>query len=58
MKCAIEMVSGAVKYTPSFMKIGSGVQTLIGGFTDTQHGDRRSQLYEGSLKSSSCERTG
>jgi hypothetical protein len=29
------MGSGAVIYIPSFIKIGSGVQKLIGGYTDT-----------------------
>jgi hypothetical protein len=29
------MGSGAVIYVPSFIKIGSGVQKLIGGYTDT-----------------------
>jgi hypothetical protein len=31
---AVEMGSGAVIHVPSFMKIGSGVQKLIGGYTD------------------------
>jgi hypothetical protein len=39
------MGSGAVIYTPSFMKIGSGILKLFGrGFTDIQHGDLRSLL--------------
>jgi hypothetical protein len=29
------MVSGALIYIPNLTKIGSGVQTLIGGYTDT-----------------------
>jgi hypothetical protein len=29
------MGSGAMIYIPSFIKIGSGIQKLIGGFTDT-----------------------
>jgi hypothetical protein len=29
------MGSGAVMYVPSFIKIGSGVLKLIGGYTDT-----------------------
>jgi hypothetical protein len=29
------MGSGAVTYIPSFIKIGSGIQKLIGGYTDT-----------------------
>jgi hypothetical protein len=32
---AVEMGSGAVIYVPSFIKIGSGVQKLIGGYADT-----------------------
>jgi hypothetical protein len=31
MKYAIEMGSGAMIHIPSFMKIGSGIQKLIGG---------------------------
>jgi hypothetical protein len=30
------MGSDAVIYVPSFIKIGSGVQKLTGGYTDTQ----------------------
>jgi hypothetical protein len=37
MKYAAEMGSGAMIYVPSFIKIGSGVQKLLGrGDTDTQ----------------------
>jgi hypothetical protein len=36
MKYSVEMVSGAVVYIASFKKIGSGIQKLTGGFTDTQ----------------------
>jgi hypothetical protein len=37
MKYAVEMGSGSMIYIPSFLKIGSGIQKLIGGgFTDTQ----------------------
>jgi hypothetical protein len=38
---AIEMGSGAVIYVPSFIQIGSGIQKLIGGDTQThrQPGD-------------------
>jgi hypothetical protein len=44
---AVEMGSGAVIYVPSFIKNGSGVQKLIGGFTDThrQQGELISLLY-------------
>jgi hypothetical protein len=31
MKYAVEMGSGAMLYTPSFIKIGSGIQKLMGG---------------------------
>jgi hypothetical protein len=31
MKYAVQMGSGAVVYIPSFIKIGSGIQTLIRG---------------------------
>jgi hypothetical protein len=31
MKYTFEMGSGAMIYIPSFIKIGSGIQTLIGG---------------------------
>jgi hypothetical protein len=36
MKYAVEMGSGAVICTPSFIKIGSDIQKLMGGFTDTR----------------------
>jgi hypothetical protein len=36
MKYAVEMGSGAMIYIPNFIKIGAGIQKLIGGFTDTQ----------------------
>jgi hypothetical protein len=36
MKYAIEMGSGAMIYIPSFVKIGSGIQMLIGGGGDLQ----------------------
>jgi hypothetical protein len=41
MKYAVEMGPVAMIYIPSFIKIISGIQTLMGGgeFTDTQHGD-------------------
>jgi hypothetical protein len=38
MKHAVEMGSGAMIYLPSFIKIGSGIQKLMGGLTDTQTG--------------------
>jgi hypothetical protein len=38
MKYAIEMGSGAMIHIPRFLKIGSGIQKLI-GFTDRQHSD-------------------
>jgi hypothetical protein len=36
MKYTVEMGSGVVIYIPSFVKIGSGMQKLAGGYTDTQ----------------------
>jgi hypothetical protein len=35
MKYAVEMGSGAITYIPSFIKIGSVIQKLIGGDTQT-----------------------
>jgi hypothetical protein len=41
MKYAVEMDSGAIIYTPSFIKIGLGIQKLIAGVTQThRHTDR------------------
>jgi hypothetical protein len=39
MKCAVEMGSGAMKYIPNFINISSAIRKLMGGYTDTQHGD-------------------
>jgi hypothetical protein len=36
MKYAVEMGSGAMIYTSGFIKIGSGIQKLIVGDTQTQ----------------------
>jgi hypothetical protein len=33
MKYAVGMGSGAMMYIPSFIKTGSGIQKLIGGYT-------------------------
>jgi hypothetical protein len=45
MKYAVEMGSGAMIYIQSFIKIGSGIQKLMGGgFTDTQTA-RRAYFY-------------
>jgi hypothetical protein len=46
MVYAVEMGSVAMIYIPSFIKIGSGIQELTGGDTQThrQHGDRISLL--------------
>jgi hypothetical protein len=35
MKCAVEMDSVAMTYIPSFIKISSGIQKLIGGDLQT-----------------------
>jgi hypothetical protein len=43
MKYVFEEGSGAMTYIPSFLKIGSGIQNLIGrgdSQTHRQHGDR------------------
>jgi hypothetical protein len=39
MKYAVEMNSGTMIYRPSFIKIGSAIQKLKGGYTDTRHAD-------------------
>jgi hypothetical protein len=39
MKCGVEMGSGAMIYVPSFIRIGSGIQTLIKGIH--RHTDRK-----------------
>jgi hypothetical protein len=39
MKYATEMGSGAMIYTPSFIKIGSGIQMLTTGDTQTHRED-------------------
>jgi hypothetical protein len=46
MKYAVEMGSGAMIYIPSFIKIGSVIQKLTGGDSQThrQHGNRISLL--------------
>jgi hypothetical protein len=44
MKYAVEMGSDSVIYIPSFIKIGSGIQNLFGGYTDGQQGDLLSLL--------------
>jgi hypothetical protein len=41
---AIEMNSGAIIYVPSFIKIGSGIQKLIGGGIHIQKHRRQSDL--------------
>jgi hypothetical protein len=43
MKYAVEVGSGVTVYIPSFIKIGSALQKLIGR-TQRQHGDRISLL--------------
>jgi hypothetical protein len=40
MKCAVEMGSNAVIYIPSSMKIGSGIEKLMGGGIHRQEGTR------------------
>jgi hypothetical protein len=36
LKYVVEMGSEAVIYIPSFITPGGGIQTLIGGYTNTQ----------------------
>jgi hypothetical protein len=36
MKCAVDMGSGSMIHIPSFIKIGSRIRKLIGGYTHTQ----------------------
>jgi hypothetical protein len=47
MKYAVEMGSGAMiySYIPSFIKIGSGIQTLTRGYSQTHR-----QLYRSRIK--------
>jgi hypothetical protein len=35
MKYGVEMGSGAMIYVPSFIKIGSDIQELMGGYANT-----------------------
>jgi hypothetical protein len=44
MRHAVEMGSGAMIYVLSFVKIGSAIHKLIGGYTETEHGDHISLL--------------
>jgi hypothetical protein len=42
MKYVVEMGSSVMTYIPNFIKIGSGIRKLIGGYSQThrQHEDR------------------
>jgi hypothetical protein len=45
MNYTVEMGSGVMIYIPSFVKIDSGIQKLMGGRgKDREHGDRISLL--------------
>jgi hypothetical protein len=44
MKYTVEVGSGAMIYIPSFLKIGSATQKLLGEI-HRQHGDRISLLF-------------
>jgi hypothetical protein len=44
MKYAVEKGSGAMIYIPSFIKIGSGIQTLMGRGIHRQYNNRISLL--------------
>jgi hypothetical protein len=48
MRYAVEMGSGAMMYIPSFIKIGSGIQKLMVG--DTQTHKLMGGIYEVALK--------
>jgi hypothetical protein len=37
MKYAVEMGSGAMKFIPSFIKTGSAIQKLIGGYNNNNY---------------------
>jgi hypothetical protein len=52
MKYAIEMGSFTMIYITNFIKIGSGIEMLIGGggYSDTQAGWRSHKLTESRLK--------
>jgi hypothetical protein len=50
MKYAVEMGSGAMIYILRFIKIGSGVQNLMGGGGHRQHGDLISLLLSFKIK--------
>jgi hypothetical protein len=41
MKNAVQLSSGVMMYIPSFIKIGSGIQTLIEGRAIHRHAGRR-----------------
>jgi hypothetical protein len=49
MNCAVEMGSDAMiyEYIPNFLKIGSGIRKLMGGYTQMhkQYGDLISVFY-------------
>jgi hypothetical protein len=38
MKCTVEMESGAMIYTPTFMNIGSAIQKFTGGIHTHTYG--------------------
>jgi hypothetical protein len=60
MKYAIEIGSGAIVYVPRFIKNVSGIQKMMGGYTDTQEDTDCISLFlfflnkEGRLKGGSC----
>jgi hypothetical protein len=45
MKYAVQMVSGAMIYTPKFIKSGSGIQKVMGGgFTHRKDGKKANKF--------------
>jgi hypothetical protein len=45
MKYAVEMGSGVMIYIPVFIKTGSSIQKVTGGFTDTRTALRKQENY-------------
>jgi hypothetical protein len=50
VRYAFEMDTGAIIYVPSFIKINSGIQKLIGVFTDTQTAWLSHKLFFSKMK--------
>jgi hypothetical protein len=57
MMCAIEIDSGAMIYIPSFIKIGSDIQKLIRGDSQTAWGSHEPTLKSEFEVANNCIRT-